>query len=167
MLKSLFKRKKPEHNSPMARDALRRLSGVPDDSQTGMAIQSTEMVMDRIMEIIPSDLLNENDATKETTVYFLTGIAIGYCHKYEVTNSEDVRAVVRCAMRSWIKNPAGADYLADDLGSYLQDELFSGPVIDSAGSAVLAPNTGPDEIILNFSRCLQKWRTFDVASHSI
>ena len=167
MLKNLFKRKQPQYNSPMARDALRRLSGVPDNSQTGKAIQSTEMVMAKTMEAISSDLLNENDATKETSIYFLTGVALGYCHKFDVTDSEDIRAVVRCTMRSWIKNPAGADHLADDLGAYLQDEVFSGVVIDSAGSAVLAPNAGPDEIVLSFSHCLQEWLAFDVSSHSI
>lgn len=167
MFGKLFRRNQSQSNSPMVRDTLRRISGVVDDSPTGRAIQNTELVMARASTAIGHNVLNENDATKEASVYFLTGVAIGYCQKYGVSDTEDIRAVVRCAMRSWIKAPAGADALADGLDAYLADEVFAGPVMDFGGSSVLSKNEGLEEIVRIFHSCLVKWRTFDVDAHVI
>jgi hypothetical protein len=167
MFKGFFKRFKKEEqlNSPVARDTLRRLSGVPDDSATGRAIQSTEVIMARAMDVVGNDLLNENDATKEASIYFMAGVAIGYCHRYGIEDPGDIRAVVRCSMRQWAKNPAAADHLADNLQVHLEDDDFAGAVIDSAGEAVCTPSYGPEEVAAAFGRTLKKWRTFDLDAH--
>jgi hypothetical protein len=159
-------RAKPAPKSPVVRDAFRRMGIVKDDSPTGLAIRSTEHLMEASTKCIGLEKLNENDATRAAGIYFMTGVAIGYCYKYGAESEiEDIRAVVRCSLRSWVNDPDNADVLADNLEACLDDDDFSGAIIDSAISAVHASTTSIDAIVADLVRNLQKWRTFDIDCH--
>lgn len=168
MFKKLFgrKRKSADFSSAMMRDVMRRLDGTPDNSASGNAIRDTETVMHGAMEIIPGELLNRNEATKATSKYFMTGVALAYClhHGIDQSDTRTVEVVVRCSLRHWTSGRA-ADHIADCLGSYLTDEDWSGPVIDQAMEAVGTEGHQPAEIAGVLKKALERWCAFDTDAY--
>lgn len=164
MIKKLFQAFKTDTGtkSPVAQDVVRMLSGMPDNSPRGRAVRRTQAVMDLAMVVVGNHLLNETEATKEASIHFMIGTALGYCRKFDVNDQDGIREVVRRSLRSWMKNPAGPDHFADHLAMYLEDDEFAGVIMDSAANAVCSPSSGAEEVALELARVLRTWRTFDM-----
>lgn len=74
--------------------------------------------MREAMTVVGAEAINRNEAVRGTGIYFLIGAALGYCLKNGIpqSNTDDVRAVVRCTLRQWLKTPTNADHYAEALG---------------------------------------------------
>jgi hypothetical protein len=116
------------------------------------------------MDVVENDLLNESITTKTISTYFFTGAAIGFSHKHGASDHEDVRAVVRCTIRTW-SNATTADHLADHLHGFLKKDDFARTLIESGIEAVGKPSYRAEDIALELDRVLKERRTFDVDAY--